>query len=259
MFADLAGRRAFVTGAGRGIGKAIVAALREQGAEVIAGDVDEGLLADVAGPTVRVDVGSSSSVEEAMDAVFEMWPALDILVNNAAIGSAPGSVSTEDSEADWDATFAVNVKGVVRCCEAVVPTMERQRYGRIVNIASVSAHGSRRSLSAYGVSKAAVLRYTVGLASQLAPANVTVNAVCPGAVWSELQREFIEQAQRADPALARLTAEEAFAQRYAPLIPLGRVQSAEEVAKAVTFLASDDAGSITGQCLHVDGGMVVRD
>ncbi len=181
MFADLSGRRALVTGAGRGIGKAIVGVLREQGAEVAAADVDEQLLAKLEGPALLLDVSSSSSVEQAFTTLFETWPELDMLVNNAAVGAGPGSSSAGDGDQDWDTTFEVNVKGVVRCCEAVIPAMKRRRYGRIV------------------------------------------------------------------------------VARYAPLIPLGRVQSAEEVAKAVAFLASDDAGSITGQCLHVDGGMVVRD
>ncbi len=145
---------------------------------------------------------------------------------------------------------------MVRCCEAALALMRPRRTGSIVNIASISGHAARGSAGSYGTSKAAVLRYTNGLAIDEAPNNITVNAVCPGAVWTEMQRRDFATPEHVRPDLAGLDPYEAFCAYYAPLTPLGRVQSAEDVGKAVCFLVSDDAANITGQCLHVDGGAI---
>ena len=249
MIGDLTGKTALVTGGGQGIGRGIALVMAQQGADVALADIATGgpqLVAEEIKElgrkalVVKMDVREQDQVDAAVAGALDEFGRLDILVNNAGISGA----------GDWDATFAVNVKGVVHCCDAVVPHMTEKRYGKIVNIGSQAGHASRRTGGAYSASKAAVLRYTKGLAFELAPMNINVNSVCPGAIWTALQRGL------GDPGDA--DAHQAFLSRYDE-IPLGRVQTAEDIGKAVAFLASDDASNITGQCLHVDGGVVLRD
>ena len=250
MLGDLTGKSAFITGGGQGIGRGIALVMAEQGADVTLADIDTQEAELVAeeikalGRTVLVlemDVTKKDQVEEAVASAVNGFGRLDILVNNAGIGGAD----------DWERTFAVNVKGVVHCCEAVVPHMRRSGYGKIVNIASQAGHAARRSGGAYAASKAAVLRYSKGLAFELATMNINVNAVCPGAVWTAFQQRSLDPGE-GDPY-------EQFLKRYEGVIPMGRPQTAEDIGKAVTFLASDDASNITGKCLHVDGGVILRD
>ena len=134
--------------------------------------------------------------------------------------------------------------------------MRPRGYGKIVNISSISGHDARGSAGSYGTSKAAVLRYTKGLAVDEAPYGININAVCPGAVWTDMQQRAFATPEEVDPRLAGLSPYDAFTEYYRPLTPLARVQSPEDVGKAVAFLASNDALNITGQCLHVDGGAI---
>jgi NAD(P)-dependent dehydrogenase (short-subunit alcohol dehydrogenase family) len=258
--ADLTGRTAVVTGAGTagGLGGTIAEVLAAQGAAVAVADLDVAGATEVASSLpkgsfpVELDVGSPTSVEAAFEVVRARFGHVDIVVNNAGIGgAAPGS-----GESDWEATFRVNVLGTVRCTEAALPAMRERRYGKIVNIGSISGHSMRGTAGAYGSSKAAVLRYTKGLAVEVAPHSINVNAVCPAAVWTGMQSVPFATPEAVDPKLEGLDSYEAFLEYYRPLVPLGRPQSAADVAKAVAFLASDDASNITGQCLHVDGGAI---
>ena len=175
------------------------------------------------------------------------------------MASAGDRSAGKNRDADWDATYEINVRGVVRCCEAALPHMQERRYGKIVNIASMAGHSARRSGGAYAVSKAAVLRYTRGLAAELASSNINVNAICPGAVWTRFQQAGARARQAADPALADRDIEDLFHDRYDPIMPLGRPQTPEDIGKSAAFLASEDARNITGQCIHVDGGVILRD
>ena len=261
MIADLSGRRALVTGAGTpgGMGATIAAVLAAQGAAVALADLPSARTAEVASElgaaetlSLDLDVASADSVETVFATVAERWGGLDILVNNVGIGGARRGVA----ESDWDATFQVNLMGTVRCTEAVLPAMRDRGYGRIVNVASIAGHSARGTGGAYSVSKAAVLRYTKGLAVEVAPWSITVNAVCPGAVWTGMQSVPFERPEEVDPRLAGLTPYEAFLEYYRPITPLGPPQTAEEVGSAIAFLASDDARNITGQCLHIDGGAI---
>jgi NAD(P)-dependent dehydrogenase (short-subunit alcohol dehydrogenase family) len=240
------------------MGGTIAAVLAEQGAQVAVGDLDiagaESVAAELPTPSlaVHLDVGSQQSIADAIDQVAAAWGRVDILVNNAGIlGSRPGS-----DEPDWEATFRVNVLGTVRCIEAVLPGMRERRYGKVVNIASIAGHAARGTAGAYGASKAAVLRYTKGLAVEVAEDSINVNAVCPGAVWTGMQSGPFERPEDVDPRLAGLSPYDAFLEYYRPVTPMQRPQSAEEIGKAVAFLASEDARNITGQCLHVDGGAI---
>lgn len=167
---------------------------------------------------------------------------------------------------DWDRCFAVNVRGTAHACEAAIPHLQARGDGAIVTIGSISAHASRATFGAYPVSKAAALRYTKSLALVLAP-EIRVNAVCPGAVWSRMQerilaetRRFTAAAEPNHPSPGEGEDDETtFFARYEAVTPMKRPQTPTDVAKAVAFLASPDAANITGQCLHVDGGAVVRD
>jgi len=261
MIADLTGLKALVTGAGSsgGLGGTIAAVLAEQGADVAVADVDiegaEEVAASLRTPgsfAIDLDVASDESVERVFAAATDRWGRVDIVVNNAGIGGARPGVD----ESDWEGTFQVNVLGTVRCTEAALPGMRERRYGKIVNVSSISGHSARGSSGAYGVSKAAVLRYTKGLAVEMAEWSININAVCPGAVWTKMQAASFARPEEVDPAFAGLEPYEAFVAYYAPLTPMGRPQQPEEVARAIAFLVSDDAASITGQCLHIDGGAI---
>jgi NAD(P)-dependent dehydrogenase (short-subunit alcohol dehydrogenase family) len=260
MIADLRGQKALVTGSGTngGMGAAIAAVLARQGADVAVADIDVDGAAEVAATiggntlVLELDVASPESIALAFSKLEEAWQRLDILVNNVGIGHA----APESGESDWDATHRVNLMGTVRCTERALTGMCERRHGKIVNIASISGHAARGTGGAYSVSKAAVLRYTKGLAVEVAPYSVNVNAVCPGAVWTGMQSGPFEQPEEVDPRLAGLDPYDAFLEYYRPITPLGRPQTAEEVGTAVAYLASADAANITGQCLHVDGGAI---
>jgi NAD(P)-dependent dehydrogenase (short-subunit alcohol dehydrogenase family) len=265
MLGDLTGRRALVTGAGSGIGRAIARVLADQGATVAVTDLREEWAKEVAATlagealSLPLDVTDPASVAACVAQLLDEWSTLDILVNNVGVTADPTRESPHDREEDWDRTFTVNVKGTVFCCDAVIPHMQGRRYGKIVNIASMAGHASRKTGSAYAASKAAVLRYTKGLAVQLAPSNINVNAVCPGAVWTRFQEDDMVALIRRHPELAGADPRETFAGNYATVMPLGRPQEPEDIAKMVAFLTSEDARNVTGQDIHVDGGAVIRD
>ena len=260
MLGDLSGRTALVTGAASGgMGAVISAVLARQGANVAVTDIQVGRTAEVAeslvggeGMPLALDVSSYESAQGAVAAVEKKWGHLDILVNNAGVGPPLHDDDTFRDD-EWDIPFEVNLKGAARCAAAAMPGMKRRRYGKIVNIASIAGHAARGAAGGYGVSKAALLRYTTGLAVEVAPFSINVNAVCPGAVWTGLQRASFDAPGATQEAE---TPYDSFVESYRPMIPLDRVQSAEDVGKAVAFLVSDDAANITGQCVHVDGGMI---
>lgn len=273
MIADLTGQVAFITGAGSGIGRAVAHCIVEQGAFVEVTDIDDANLASLVaelGPdhahATRVDVISADDVRAAVDAAVSRHERLDILVCSAGVVLAEDRELARDSPADWDRCFAVNVRGTVHACDAVIPHMKGQGGGAIVTIGSISAHAARATEGAYPASKAAALRYTKSLALSLAP-TIRVNAVCPGAVWSGMQARILAEQRRAvqamnpdaGPVAASANDEATFFARYEAVTPLKRPQQPADVAKAVAFLASGDASEITGQCLHVDGGAVIRD
>jgi NAD(P)-dependent dehydrogenase (short-subunit alcohol dehydrogenase family) len=259
VIADLTGRTVLVTGAGRpgSMGAGIAAVLAQQGARVALTDIDDMQMHETAQAIggsetfgVTLDVSVPESVQAAFGAVLETFGGqLDILVNNAGVGAG-------DDERGWRTTYEINVHGTVRCCEAALASMRPRGYGKIVNISSISGHDARGSAGSYGTSKAAVLRYTKGLAVDEAPHGININAVCPGAVWTEMQRRAFATPEDIDARFAGLSPYDAFVEYYRPLTPLARVQSPEDVGKAVAFLVSDDAANITGQCLHVDGGAI---
>lgn len=246
---NLVNKVAIVTGAGRGIGKAIAIALAREGANIIAIDVDIQTAEKVAKEiksldrqawAIRVDVSDSKEVNRMAQSVLKKFKRVDILVNNAAIIKR-GSI--EDlTEEDWDRVMDVNLKGAFNCMKAVVGTMKKQRYGKIVNISSIAGKiGDLASAPCYGASKAGMTCLAKSLARELASYNINVNVVAPHAIETDMSKEWSEEKRKSIIAN----------------IPLGRMGEPEDIAEAVVFLVSDKAKFITGEVLDVNGGCLM--
>lgn len=243
MQIDLSGRVVLVTGAARGIGRTIAETFAREGAHVVAMDLDGAALAGMeqgsgAALSLPCDITDPAQVREAVALIEERFGRLDVLINNAGI-NAEGPLETFDPEL-WDRVFAVNVRGVLNTCQAVIPLMKRQRAGRIVNAASFAAVIPSVDAAAYGASKAAVVQMTRVLASELGPWGITVNAYAPG---------MIPTAMNGFAALG----EEAAAAKLDQL-SVRRWGVPEDVAKLCLFLASDLSDYVTGALLDVSGG-----
>jgi meso-butanediol dehydrogenase/(S,S)-butanediol dehydrogenase/diacetyl reductase len=257
----LVGRKAFVTGGGRGIGRGICLAFAEAGADVVVSDVilenAEGVATEIRdlgreALSTRIDVADCSSVEAAVKCGLEEFGRIDILVNNAGvIKQAP---ILELTEKDWDLVVSVNLKGVFLCSKAVIPQMVRRRSGRIINIASISGKNGFPGQAAYGSSKFGVVGLTQVLARELAPYDITVNAICPGIIYTKMW-EYLYSLRAKE---LKTTPEEAFKRISTENIPLRRPQTPEDIGNLAVFLASDEAKNITGQSINVDGGIVTH-
>lgn len=239
---------AVVTGGARGIGKAIAEELGASGAAIAVVDVlkeaaDESA-ADLAqqGVTAKAfaaNVANPAEVDAMIRDVLEAFGKIDILVNNAGI--TRDNLIVRLKESDWDAVIDVNLKGTFNCIKAVARPMMKARGGKIVNVASVVGVMGNAGQSNYSASKAGVIGLTKSAAKELAGRNITVNAVAPGYIQTDMTDRLPEEARQA----------------FLTVIPLGRGGTAADVARAVRFLASADADYITGQTLHIDGGMVM--
>ena len=237
---------AVITGASRGIGRSIALALAAEGARIVAFDLDMAETEKVAGEiralgaealAVQGNVTVAADTERMIDAAIEKFGRVDILVNNAGI--TRDGLLMRMKEEDWDAVLGVNLKGAFLCSRAASKVMAKQRYGRIINIASVVGQMGNAGQANYCASKAGLMGLTKSNARELAKRNVTVNAVAPG---------FIATAMT--DALPEKTRQELAAQ-----IPLERLGSADDIANAVLFLAAERSGYITGQVIGVNGGM----
>lgn len=245
----LATRVAVVTGAGGGIGEAIVRRLAEEGVRVALADVDLAAAATVAArvPTgdlwpMQVDVTSENDLAHMVAELCRRWERIDILVNNAGRTRVGPFLSSHEEH--WEELFRIDVFGVLRASRAVLPIMQAQHWGRIINIASDAARVGLAGQAVYAAAKGAVLAFTKSLAREVAADGVLVNAVSPGPVNTPPLRRLLER----QPELARQLERE---------IPLGRVAEPDEVAATVAFLASDDACYLTGQVISVNGGWVM--
>jgi len=246
---NLVDKVAIVTGAGRGIGKAIAIALAREGADVIVNDVDIQTAEDVAKEikslgrqalAIQVDVSDSKEVNQMVQLALKKFKRVDILVNNAAI-IRRGTI--EDlREEDWNKVIDVNLKGSFNCMKAVVGIMKKQRYGKIINISSVAGKvGDLASAPCYGASKAGMICLGKSLARELAPYNINVNVVAPHAIETDMSKEWSEEKRK----------------NIIANIPLGRMGEPEDIAEAVAFLVSDKAKFITGEVLDVNGGYLM--
>ena len=237
---------ALVTGGSRGLGKAIALQLAKDGAQVVVNyatstDKAEEVVAAIKAEggkalAMKADVSHLEEVEKMVDAIYEQFGRIDILVNNAGVTRDELLISMERE--DWDRVIATNLGGLFNCSKAVAKYMMMQKSGRIINMSSVAGERGGRGQSNYAASKGAVNAFTRSVAMELARKKVTVNAVAPGVVETEMSSEVIRRAQ--DIILNS--------------VALKRLGQPEEIAKVVAFLASDDSSYITGEVIRVDGG-----
>jgi 3-oxoacyl-[acyl-carrier protein] reductase len=243
----LEGRVALVTGASRGIGRAIAQGLAARGATVVAAARGEHAAATVAdihagggrAEAASLDVTDRDAIDAVIARLMEQFGRLDILVNNAGI--ARDRLLLRMKRDDWDAVIATNLTAAYGCIQAGLKPMLRQRSGRIVNVSSVVGQAGNAGQANYAASKAGLIGLTKAVALEVASRNITVNAVAPGLIETDMTRAVSASAQ----------------QTWQERIPLGRLGTPEDVAAAVVFLASDEAAYITGHVLAVNGGMYV--
>jgi 2-hydroxycyclohexanecarboxyl-CoA dehydrogenase len=250
----LQGRTALVTGAGRGIGRAIALALAAEGAQVAVLDVDgvsaERVRGEVEAHGVKalalpVDLTRRSQVEAAVQTVLAQWGQIDLLVNNA--GWDRMQLFVESDEETWDKIIALNFKAVLYTCRAVLPVMAARRAGTVVNIASDAGRGGSSGEAVYAGTKGAVIAFSKTIAREMARYGVTVNVVCPGLTDTPLLAGMRAESARNEKVLDAVTR----------AIPLGRVGTPDDVAGAVVYFASPAADYVTGQTLSVSGGLTM--
>jgi 3-oxoacyl-[acyl-carrier protein] reductase len=242
---DLSGRVAIVTGASRGIGRAIATKLAARGARVVAaargdnarGTADAIVAAGGSAEVVALDVTDAGAVETAVSGVLERHGRIDILVNNAGI--TRDQLMLRLKRGDWDAVLATNLTSAFMLTQAVLKPMIRQRSGRIVCIGSVVGQSGNAGQANYAASKAGLIGFAKSVALEVASRKITVNVVAPGMIDTDMTRAIADKAR----------------DEWEAKIPLQRLGTAEDVAGAVCFLASDEASYITGQVLAVNGGM----
>ncbi|WP_409368336.1 3-oxoacyl-[acyl-carrier-protein] reductase [Lysinibacillus sp. 38-6] len=245
----LEGKVAVVTGASRGIGRAIALKLAEEGAKVIVNysgsqaKAEEVVAAIQANGgealAVQASVSKTEEVSALMDAAVKTFGSLDILVNNAGI--TRDNLLMRMKEDEWDDVLDTNLKGVFLCTKAVTRQMMKQRAGRIINISSIVGVAGNAGQANYVAAKAGVIGLTKTTAKELASRNILVNAIAPGFIETEMTEQLPEDIK----------------QSMLTQIPLAKLGQPEDIAKAVAFLASDEANYMTGQTLHIDGGMVM--
>jgi len=252
-------RVVLITGAGRGIGKVTAQGFARAGASVIINDIDEksakSTRDDIIGEggraiSIHADITVKSQVEEMIAEAQKVFGSIHILVNNAGIFSPMGFFDLD--EETWDRTFSINMKGMFFCSQIVSKIMIENRYGRIINLASILAKIPFKKYVHYCASKAAVIQFTRALALVLSEYGITVNAVAPGATYTDMLNEVI----KGDPNMEGIIIQGDAAQ-FRIGIPLRRIAQPEDQASMIRFLASEEARHITGQLIYVDGGLSI--
>ncbi|HJX85119.1 MAG TPA: 3-oxoacyl-[acyl-carrier-protein] reductase [Candidatus Angelobacter sp.] len=242
------GRVALVTGASQGIGRACALALAEAGATIALAARNEEKLRlvqeeieskDGRAATFRMDVSNEDEVKSAVKAAIERFGKIDILVNNA--GMTRDTLLLRMKRADWDAVLQTNLSGAFFCTQAVIGSMLKQRWGRIINITSVFGQTGQAGQANYSASKAGLIGFTMAMAREVASRSITVNAVAPGYIATAMTEGLSAELKS----------------KVHEMIPLGRAGTDKEVASAVRFLASEEASYITGHVLNVNGGMLM--
>jgi 3-oxoacyl-[acyl-carrier protein] reductase len=245
---SLANRVAIVTGSGQGIGREIALLLAERGASVVVSDINEvtakAVAAEVESKNVKsiavtANVASAAEVNKLVEQALSSFGHVDILVNNAGI--TKDNLLMRMSEADWDLVLSINLKGAFLCTQAVIRHMMRQRWGRIVNIASVVGITGNAGQANYAASKAGLIGLTKTTAREVASRGITVNAVAPGFIDTGMTQKLPENVR----------------QEFLKQIPVGYLGLPRDVAHAVVFLVSEEAHYITGQVLNVNGGLAM--
>ena len=245
---SLQGKAAIVTGAAQGIGRAIAECLAQAGADIAVADLDPGRSVETVASieklgrkalNIKVNVADANETKAMAEQVLKAWGKVDILVNNAGI--TRDGLLLRMKEEDWNLVLQINLNGTFNCTKAVLQPMTKQRYGRIVNIASIVGVIGNAGQANYSASKAAVIGFTKTVGRVYASRNVTVNAVAPGFIDTAMTHGL--PAEVKDTLLKQ--------------IPLGRLGTPADIAAAVRFLVSEDAAYITGHVLHVNGGMLM--
>lgn len=240
---DFKDKTVIITGGSRGIGKSVAEMFNSAGANVIVtykNSVESEYFDSKNIKHFKCDVSDSKQVQDTVDAVIKEFKQIDVLVNNAGI--TKDGLLMRMSEEDWDAVIDTNLKGIFNMTKAVIRGMMGRKYGKIVNITSIVGIMGNAGQANYVASKAGVIGFTKSVAKELASRNINVNAVAPGFIETEMTGKLNEEVK----------------QNYMNSIPMKKFGKAEDIAKAVMFLGSDDSAYITGQTLCVDGGIVMQ-
>ena len=262
----LAGKVAIVTGGAQGIGRGIVLCMATEGADIAIADLKVEEAAKVADEVkalgrkalaVKADVTKPADFEALFEMVKKELGKIDILVNNAGVASRPGNPFTNNVEQDWDLVWAVNVKSIFFACKAIAPYFIQRKAGKIINIASIAGTMNSPNMPPYSVSKMGVVTFTKIMAKDLAVHGINVNAICPGILWTAFWQETADRMAKGGGQYTGMTPRQVFESRVNAIVPMKREQTPEDIGWAAVFLASDQARSITGQALHVDGGVVM--
>lgn len=265
---------AIVTVGGGGLGQGICLCLAKEGAQVVVSDLN----LDLAQQTVEkieasgqkaiavtTDVRKKEDCQRLVETAIESMGGLDILVCGAGVGGFAAQGDTGEpaileniSEAEWDLTLDVNLKGVFLCNQAVVSHFKKQKHGKIINISSIGGRKGVDFIAHYSASKSGVIVFSQSVALQLAPFNINVNTICPGVIWTPMWEAGAKAISHTYPQFKDVPPEKIFEAMVEHMIPMKRAQTPQDIGNAVVFLASSESDQITGQALNVDGGAVMN-